>query len=154
MEKATKFKAFFTVIFSFLSSILGVLAIPVILMVLSNIIDYITGLFASPYRNEDINSYKSIRGIIKKVCMWLLVVVGAMVDELIVYAVASFGFTMPFTFMVACVVAIWIVCNEIISILENLKDIGVKLPVFLLPLVKNIKSQVENKATITKEESK
>ena len=154
MEKATKIKAFFTVIFSFLSSILGVLAIPVILMVLSNIIDYITGLFASPYRNEDINSYKSIRGIIKKVCMWLLVVVGAIVDELIVYAVASFGFTMPFTFMVACVVAIWIVCNEIISVLENLKDIGVKLPVFLLPLVKNIKSQVENKATITKEESK
>lgn len=152
MEKATKFKAFFTVIFSFLSSILGVLAIPVILMVLSNIIDYITGLFASPYRNEDINSYKSIRGIIKKVCMWLLVVVGAIVDELIVYAVASFGFTMPFTFMVACIVAIWIVCNEIISILENLKDIGVKLPAFLLPLVKNIKSQVEDKATITRAE--
>lgn len=154
MEKATKFKAFFTVIFSFLSSILGVLAIPVILMVLSNIIDYITGLFASPYRNEDINSYKSIRGIIKKVCMWLLVVVGAIVDELIVYAVASFGFTMPFTFMVACVVAIWIICNEIISILENLKDIGVKIPTFLLPLVKNIKSQVEDKATITKTEDK
>lgn len=152
MEKATKFKAFFTVIFSFLSSILGVLAIPVILMVLSNIIDYITGLFASPYRNEDINSYKSIRGIIKKVCMWLLVVVGAIMDELIVYAVASFGFTMPFTFMVACIVAIWIVCNEIISILENLKDIGVKLPAFLLPLVKNIKSQVEDKATITRAE--
>lgn len=152
MEKATKFKALFTAIFSLLSSILGVLAIPVILMVLSNIIDYITGLFASPYRNEDINSYKSIRGIIKKVCMWLLVVVGAIVDELIVYAVASFGFAMPFTFMVACVVAIWIVCNEIISILENLKDIGVKLPAFLLPLVKNIKSQVEDKVTITKTE--
>ena len=28
-----------------------------------NIIDYITGLMATSYRSEDINSYKSIRGL-------------------------------------------------------------------------------------------
>ena len=152
MEKATKYKAFFTAIFSFLSSIFGILAIPVILMVLCNIIEYITGLLASPYRNEDINSYKSIRGIIKKVCMWLLVVVGAILDELIIYAVASFGLTWPFTFMIACVVAVWIICSELISILENLKDIGAPIPTFLLPLVKNIKTQVEDQVKFNSKE--
>ena len=45
-------------------------------------------------------------------------------------------------------VAIWIVCNEIISILENVNDIGVTLPPFLQPIVKNLKSQVENKINI------
>lgn len=34
----------------------------------------------------------------------------------------------PFTFLVACIVAIWIICNEIISILENIKDMGVTIP--------------------------
>lgn len=141
-------KAFFTTIFAFISSILGVLAVPVILMVICNIIDYATGLMASPYRDEDINSYKSIRGIMKKVCMWLLVVVGAIIDQLLLYASDTVGIAMPFTFLVACIVAIWIICNEIISILENIKDMGVTLPGFLEPLVKNIKSQVEDKAAV------
>lgn len=143
MEQATYIKAVFTAVFAFISSLLGVLAIPVILMVLCNIIDYATGLMASPYRKQDINSYKSIKGIMKKICMWLLVIVGAIVDELIIYASDTVGYSIPFTFLVACVVAIWIICNEIISILENIQDMGVNIPSFLMPLVKNIKSQVE-----------
>lgn len=46
---------------------------PVLLMVACNVLDYATGLMASTYRSQDINSYKSIKGIMKKVCMWLLV---------------------------------------------------------------------------------
>lgn len=148
MEQATYIKAIFTAIFAFLSSLLGVLAIPVILMVACNIIDYATGLLASPYRKQDINSYKSIRGIMKKICMWLLVVVGAIIDELIIYAGDVMGYTIPFTFLVACIVAIWIICNEIISILENITDMGVAVPAFLEPLVRNIKSQVEEKISV------
>ena len=79
MEQANYIKAIFTAVFAFLSALLGVLAVPVILLVVCNLIDYMTGLMASKYRAEDINSYKSIRGIFKKVSMWLLVVVGAII---------------------------------------------------------------------------
>lgn len=147
MEQANYIKAFLTAIFAFLTSLLGVLAIPVILMVLCNVIDYATGLMASPFRKEDINSYKSMKGIIKKVCMWLLVIVGAIIDQLLLYASSTFGITLPFTFLIACIVAIWIVCNELISILENVQDMGVAIPTFLEPVVKHIKSQVEDKVT-------
>lgn len=153
MEQATYIKAAITAVFAFLTSLLGVLALPVILMVVCNIIDYVTGLLASPYRKEDINSYKSIRGIAKKVCMWLLVVVGAVIDQLIIYAGDTVGYTMPFTFLVACIVAIWIICNEIISILENITDMGVTVPGFLKPLVEHIKTQVEEKTSITDNDS-
>lgn len=153
MEQATYIKAIFTAIFAFLSSLLGALAVPVILMVACNVIDYITGLMASPFRKEDINSYKSIRGIMKKVSMWLLVVVGAIIDQLIIYAADTVGFQAPFTFLVACVVAIWIICNELISILENIKDMGVKIPAFLHPLVEKIKTQVEDSAYDKEKES-
>ena len=42
-------------------------------------------------------------------------------------------------------------CNEIISILENIIDIGVSVPAFLMPLVKNIKSQTEKIADMNDE---
>ena len=80
MEQANYIKAIFTAVFAFLSALLGVLAVPVILLVACNLIDYATGLMASKYRAQDINSYKSIRGIFKKVSMWLLVVVGAIIE--------------------------------------------------------------------------
>lgn len=145
--KENQFKILTTAIFASLSSILGVLTLPVIIMIGCNIIDYATGLMAAKYRNESVNSYKSIRGIMKKVCMWLLVVVGAIVDQLLIYATNTIGYELPFTFLVACIVAIWIICNEIISILENIQDMDVDIPTFLLPLVKNIKSQVEDKTS-------
>lgn len=151
MEQATAIKAVFTAIFAFISALLGDLAVPVLLMVACSVIDYITGLGASPYRKKDgengsISSYKSIRGIIKKVCMWLLVVVGAIIDQLLIYTTDKIGITMPFEFLVACIVAVWIICNELISILENIKDMGVKIPAFLTPIIKNIQSQTESKA--------
>lgn len=148
MEQANYIKAIFTAVFAFLSALLGVLAVPVILLVACNLIDYTTGLMASKYRAEDINSYKSIRGIFKKVSMWLMVVVGAIIDEMLLYASTSIGWKSPVTFLVACVVAMWLICNEIISILENIQDMGVNIPAFMQPLVKHIRSQVEDQVKV------
>ena len=113
-------------------------------MVGCNVIDYITGLVASKYRKERMNSYKGIRGIIKKVCMWLLVLIGSWIDMLINYAAAYMDIGIKIPFIVATVVCVWIIVNEIISILENMMDIGVDMPPFLMPLVKRIKSGVEH----------
>ena len=148
VEQANYIKAIFTAVFAFLSALLGVLAVPVILLVVCNLIDYATGLMASKYRAQDINSYKSIRGIFKKVSMWLLVVVGAIIDEMLLYASTSIGWKSPVTFLVACVVAMWLICNEIISILENIQDMGVNIPAFMQPLVKHIRSQVEDQVKV------
>ena len=76
--------------------------------------------------------------------MWVLVVVGSMLDQMLAYAAATLGWKSQATYLIACLVAIWIICNEIISILENVQDIGVPLPKWMLPLVKNIKSQADN----------
>ena len=154
MEQANYIKAIFTAVFAFLSALLGVLAVPVILLVTCNLIDYATGLMASKYRSQDINSYKSIRGIFKKDSMWLLEVVGAIIDELLLYAAATIGKPVPVTFLIACIVAMWLICNEIISILENIQDMGVNIPAFLQPLVKHIRSQVEERINIDKKEDK
>ncbi len=146
-----KVKVTVIAVMSALMSWMGILAVPVLLLVGCNIIDYATGLCAVKYRNDSISSYKSIRGITKKVCMWLLVVVGAFIDVLIQYAVECAGIGLTVPFVVATVVAVWLVVNEIISILENMSDIGVNMPPFLLPLMKYIKKQVEDKAELAGE---
>ncbi|HHX23125.1 MAG TPA: holin, partial [Thermoanaerobacterales bacterium] len=45
-----KAKAIFIGFFTALASWLGILAIPVLILVLCNLIDYVTGLVASKYR--------------------------------------------------------------------------------------------------------
>ena len=141
-----KLKATFIAVFTALSAWLGVLAVPVLLLVAVNIIDYGTGLAAAKYRNQKISSYRGFRGIAKKVCMWLLVGIGAVIDCLITYAADSAGITLHFGYAVASLAAVWLICNEIISILENISDIGVTLPPFLVRIAGSLKSQVESKA--------
>lgn len=137
------------------SALLGTLYVPVLLMVLCNIIDYATGLMAAKNRPDGgISSYRSIKGIKKKVSMWLLVVVGAILDQLLLYATHTIGVNIPINFLVANIVDIWIICNELISILENIVDIGTSIPGFLIPLVKNIKSQTEHIADQKESEDK
>lgn len=145
MKKMDYVKVFVVAVTGWLSAILGILYIPVILMVACNVIDYITGLLAAGNRPDGgISSYKSIRGISKKVTMWMLVIVGAIIDQLLLYASDVIGYQLPFTFLIACVVAIWIICNELISILENMVDIGINVPTFLLPLVSNLKTTIDH----------
>lgn len=147
-----KVKVTISAVITALMSWLGILAVPVFLLVGCNIVDYVTGLLAAPYREDGtISSYKGIKGIIKKVCLWLLVLIGAWIDILINYAVECAGINITVPFIVATLVAVWLIVNEIISILENIIDIGVNIPPFLLPVVKYIKKQAEDKAKILDE---
>jgi toxin secretion/phage lysis holin len=147
MEK--EMKAVIIVIGGFLSSILGRLYVPILVMLACNLIDYATGLMAAKYRQDGgISSYRALKGVFKKVAMYLLVCVGAIMDYLISYSAEVVGETIPMKFLFACVVTIWLICNELISILENMIDIGVAIPPFLMPIVKQIKRQTEDAAKI------
>ncbi len=140
-----KAKMFLIAFGTALTAWMGILAIPVYLLVLLGIADYITGVIAAPYRGQNRNSVAGLRGIIKKLCMLLLVGLGAIVDWLLVYASQNLGIILPFEFVVASLTAVWLICNEIISILENIGDSGVALPPFLNKLVQWVKKTCEEK---------
>ena len=142
MEKA---KVAIIGFFAVVSSWLGTLAIPVYVLVACNVIDYITGITAAGVQKQQISSYKGIVGIAKKVFMWLLIVVGVFVDVMLQYMFNSLNIPIALPFIVGCIVACWLVFNELISILENLNDIGVPMPPFLMPIVKKLRHTVEKK---------
>ena len=140
-----KVKAAFVAAFSMIFGWLGILAVPVLILAGLNFTDYITGILASKRRNVLVTSDKGLWGIVKKIGMWILVGLGWAMDVLINYASQYVGLSIKLPFVVATIVAVWLICNEIISILENLLDIGVAMPPFLMPLAKMIKGQVEDK---------
>ncbi len=143
--KMDKVKATFVAAFSVIFGWLGILAVPVLILAGLNFTDYITGILASKRRNELVTSDKGLWGIVKKIGMWILVGLGWAMDVLINYAGQYVGLSIKLPFVVATIVAVWLICNEIISILENLLDIGVAMPPFLMPLARMIKGQVEDK---------
>ena len=118
---------------------------PALILFACNIIDYVTGICAAGYRKESISSYRSFRGIAKKICMWLLIAVGAMLDILLGYAAENVGISLGGEYIAGSLAAVWLIANEVISILENIRDIGTPLPPFLMTIAGNIKGKAEEK---------
>ncbi len=146
MDTIKSIKIVVTAIFTALAAQLGILAIPVFLLLGLNIADYITAIMAAKSRDEKVSSSKGLAGIKKKISMYILVCLGAVVDILLTYAAGVAGITLPAAWVFALMVTIWLICNEVISILENVVDVGVNVPPFLMPIVQQIKKSVEAKA--------
>lgn len=152
MRDTDKIKIAFVTVFTAVNGWLGALAVPFYFLLLTNIIDYATGIVAAVCRGERVSSDIGFKGIAKKVCMWLLVLAGHIVDFIIV----EMGHTMQIEFGVNCLVALavifWLLANELISILENISDIGTPLPPFLTKLVEMVKEKSEDSVLINEEE--
>ncbi len=129
---------------------LGIVAVPIVVLLTAMIIDYLTGMI-SAWHKAELSSKKGVFGIVKKVCYLGLVCVGMGVDWLIYSGLHSVGVDLGNTIFFGVLVTIWLVINELISILENLGSIGVPLPTFLIKIVKRLKVTTEN---ITESEDK
>lgn len=126
-----------------LISYLGVVAIPVTVLMAAMIIDYVTGM-AAAWHNKKLSSKKGLSGIIKKISYLALICVGMGVDWLIYSGLSQAGISTEHSVFFGVLVTVWLIINELISILENLKAIGVPLPTFLIKIVKRLKITAEN----------
>ena len=142
MDKQTTIQAVITAALAALTYYFSILAVPIIVLMTVMVIDYITGM-VSAWHNAKLSSKKGVFGIIKKLCYLALVCVGMGVDWLIYSGMTQVGITMNYTVFFGILVAIWLIINELISILENLNRIGVPLPKFITVIVKKLKNTVE-----------
>lgn len=145
-DDLTEIKLAITGVFATITAWMGAVAWPVYMLVLLGIMDYATGMAAAPHRGQQRQSKVAFSGIVKKVCILLLVALGGVLDWLVRYATETVGIQLPVNFLVAALVAVWLICNEIISILENIGDIGVRMPPMLLKAVKWVQRGAEEKA--------
>ena len=128
-------KGIAAVSFSALSAYLGQVFLPVAILVCAMLADYISGMVKA-WMTSSLSSKVGITGIVKKLCYLLAVCAGAGADYIFTASGAQgiSGFECP----VACMVAVWLIINELISILENLGGIGVPLPKFLVKLTERL----------------
>lgn len=134
-----------TVIVAGVSAYLKIIAIPIIVLIIAMIIDYGSGM-AAAYSTSELSSKKGIKGILKKLGYLALVCVGILIDYILYSALNQIGFENPLTMIFGLLVTIWLIINELISILENLSRLGVPVPEFLVKLISKLKITVEKAA--------
>ena len=128
-----------------LTAYFNVLLVPLAVLVAVMLIDYITGMAGASCTGQ-LNSRVGVRGIVKKAGYLALVVVGMVVDYLIASALVSIGIDLQINYCFGMIITVWLIINELISILENLGEMNIPLPQFLVNMVKTLKSRVEDKA--------
>ena len=126
------------------SAYFNVLLIPLCVMVGVMLLDYVSGMCAA-WTTKMLNSRVGIIGIIKKVGYLGLVAVGMAVDYLITSGLTHVGINLQINYCVGMIVTIWLIINELISILENLDRIGIPLPNFLVKIVNKLKNSIDEK---------
>ena len=120
----------------------GVVAVQLVVLMVVMVIDYVTGM-VSAWHSADLSSRKGLFGIVKKISYLALVLVGMGVDWLIYSGLQAVNVSIGYTVFFGVLVTIWLIINELISILENLGAIGVPLPKFLVTAVKRLKTTTE-----------
>ena len=119
--------------------------IPLIMLLIAVSCDYVSGMIAA-YIDGTLSSRKGKQGILKKLSYLIVIVAAALLDWILIKGLALIGQEVQIkTFYLAAVVCIWLILNEIISILENLTRIGIPLPSFLLSIAKRLKQQTDKK---------
>ena len=128
-----------------LAAYFNVLLIPLVVLTAVMLIDYITGMAGASVTGK-LNSRVGVMGIVKKAGYLALVAVGMVVDYLISNALVSIGINLQINYCFGMIITIWLIINELISILENLGELKVPLPSFLVNMIKTLKGRVEEQA--------
>lgn len=127
------------------SSYLVQLIVPLIVLVIAMLADYGTGM-AKAWNAGTLCSRTGIRGILKKVGYLVIVAVAMGADYLLRYGLSQVGVHINIEFLIAAIVIVWLIINELISILENVAAIGAPVPEFLLKLIRKLKNVTEKQA--------
>lgn len=133
-----------------LSAYMRLMFVPLVVLLGVMIVDYMSGMLKA-WGNDELSSKVGLRGIVKKLCYLMLVCVAGVVDWLIYSGLRQVGITLNFGFCFGLIVTIWLIINELISILENLDALHVPMPKFLKNIVKHLKNAVEVKAAESEE---
>lgn len=134
----------FAAVSAAIAAYLNILLVPLIVLIVVMIIDYLSGM-AQAYVSHTLNSRIGVIGILKKVGYLATVAVAVIADYIISEALMLLGTDIKLSYYIGLVVTIWFIINELISILENLAEIGTPIPKFLTKIIKRLKVTVEKK---------
>ena len=122
---------------------LGIVAQLIGILMISSIIDYVSGMLASAITGK-LSSKIGIRGILKKLSYFIVVAVALIVDWLFLNFTQQLGFNQQLPMMVSSMVCVWLILNELVSVLENIQRSGVPIPTFLTLIIDAVIKKVDD----------
>ena len=153
MNWNTEFKIICTTVLTGILAYFRIIAIPILVLLVFMALDYITGL-AAAWVHCEISSRTGIIGIIKKVMYLVLIAVGIGADWIITYGLSAIKIEFEYGYFVGLLITIWLILNELMSILENVGKINDHTyPKFLKDILSHIKSAIEDKTGGSNEEN-
>ena len=144
MSKENVLQSVITFIVAGVSAYFQIIAVPLIVLIAVMLLDYVTGMVTA-YIRAELSSRKGIIGILKKLGYVALVCVGIAIDYILYSALQQLGISNEITMLFGLIVTVWLIINELISILENLSKMDVPIPAFLTKIIKKLKTTVEDK---------
>lgn len=111
--------------------LLGGLDIALKSLLIVIIIDYLTGIASAIY-NKQLSSRVGFKGLLKKFCYLLIVALAVVIDNL----TGQSG-------VIRTLVIYFLVSNDGISIIENMVELGIKLPSKLIDVLEQLKKKGE-----------
>lgn len=99
---------------------------------LFNVLDWLTGWYKARKLNKE-SSYKGLRGILKKLGYWVIILVAFSMPSLFVHLGQDLlGVNLDFLLLLGWFTLACLLVNEIRSILENLVECGYNVPAILV----------------------
>ena len=96
------------------------------------IMDYITGV-AAAFKTKTLKSSIGFEGLMKKGAIFLIVILAAQLDRITSNAAGVFRTSTAFFF----------IANDALSVLENVGEMGIKLPTFLTNALTKLRDENE-----------
>lgn len=124
-----KMSSIFTLICTVLTYLFGGWDVALIVLIVFMVIDYITGVSVAVI-NKTLNSETGAKGLLKKLSIIMMLIVGVLLDRLI-----NDG-----TWVFRTLVAYFYIANEGISIVENLSLLGVPVPKKIKRILEQLQS--------------
>lgn len=119
----------------------------ILLVTIAILIDIFTGLIKGKI-NREINSRAGYIGLWKKIALFACLGFGLFLDAVVHYSfILQEGKNIPLSFVQKIpfgdIIGIYIILNESISIIENLHACGIKLPSFIVNILRVSKEEID-----------
>lgn len=126
----SKINSFFSVTITFLTSVFGIQGGLFAGYLILNVIDYITGIIKAKKKKTE-SSKEGVKGILKKVCYWLIIVTTFIISYILIEICNKFNINIQFVMLFGWFTLGCLSINEARSIIENLVELGINVPKFL-----------------------
>lgn len=136
-------KGFLVLVGVVISFITNSISIPMVVLLILILLDYILGIAASIKEDQKFELSKAIWGLIKKIGYAVLILLAILVDLLLIQGINEIGLEVPFKAIFAVAATVYCCGVELFSGCRHLITLGVPVPAFLIKVAEFLKEKPE-----------